>query len=68
MSTRAPAPGPLTRAWRGIVWYLRAVSGESRWDDHLADCAAHGHEPLTRRAFERARADAAESRPVNRCC
>ncbi len=62
------AAGTLTRAWRGVVWYLRAVSGESRWDDYLADCVARGHQPLTRRRFERARSDAAETRPVNRCC
>jgi hypothetical protein len=56
------------RGWRGVRWYLREWSGESRWDDHLRECAEHGHEPLTRREFERRRADALERHPVSRCC
>ncbi len=71
MSTAALGPALTSagaRAWRGVVWYLRTVSGESRWDDYLARCAAHGHQPVTRREFERERAAAAERRPLNRCC
>ncbi len=60
--------GATVRAWRGLVWYLREVSGEARWDEHLAHCRATGHEPLTRREFERRRAEAAERSPVTRCC
>lgn len=56
------------RAWRGVLWYLRAFSGEDRWEAHLARCAAHGHPPGTRREFERRRADAAAASPVQRCC
>ncbi|WP_369133136.1 YbdD/YjiX family protein [Modestobacter sp. I12A-02662] len=56
------------RAGRGVRWYLRAWSGETRWDEYLRECAAHGHPPVSRRDFERRRADALESRPVSRCC
>ena len=58
----------LVRAGRGVRWYLSEWSGEARWDDHLRECAEHGHEPLTRREFERRRSDAAEANPVSRCC
>ncbi len=58
----------LVRAWRGLRWYLREVSGEGRWDAYLRECAAHGHAPVSRREFERWRADAAAASPVQRCC
>lgn len=58
----------LRRGVHGIVWYLKQVTGESRWDDHLARCAADGTEPMTRRAFERHRADHRETRVEGRCC
>ena len=58
----------VVRAARGVRWYLREFTGEARWDAHLRECAEHGHEPLTRREFERRRADALESNPVSRCC
>ena len=56
------------RAWRGLRWYLREFTGEARWDDYVRHCAEHGHTPMTRREFERARADAAEKNPISRCC
>ena len=55
-------------SWRGVLWYLRAVTGEDRWDAHLRHCAAHGHAPGTRRDFERRRADLADTHPQSRCC
>ena len=58
----------LLRAGRGVRWYLREWSGEARWDDYLAHCTRHGHRPVSRREFERQRADAAERSPVSRCC
>ena len=58
----------LARAWRGMRWYLREWSGEARWDDYLEHCRAHGHEPVSRREFERRRAAAREATPVSRCC
>ena len=56
------------RAGRGVRWYLREFTGEARWDDYLRECAEHGHAPVSRREFERRRADAAERNPVSRCC
>ena len=56
------------RAWQGVRWYLREFTGEARWDDYLRHCAEHGHTPMSRGEFERARADAAEKNPVGRCC
>lgn len=58
----------LTRASRGLRWYLRAVSGESRWDEHVARCARDGRDPGSRRDFERHRADLREHRTTSRCC
>jgi uncharacterized short protein YbdD (DUF466 family) len=56
------------RAWHGVRWYLREWSGEARWDDYLRHCADHGHQPMSRREFERRRADELERNPVSRCC
>ena len=56
------------RAWRGVRWYLREWSGEARWDDYLRHCREQGHEPMSRRAFERQRAEAAERNVAGRCC
>ena len=58
----------LTRAWEGVRWYLKEFTGEARWDDYLAHCTEHGHTPMSRYEFERARTDAAERNPVSRCC
>lgn len=58
----------LVRAWRGVRWYLREWSGEARWDGYLAECAAHGLPPMSRREFERRRSDARERQAVDRCC
>jgi uncharacterized short protein YbdD (DUF466 family) len=51
-----------------VRWYLREWSGEARWDDYLRRCAEHGHQPMSRREFERRRADERERHPVSRCC
>jgi uncharacterized short protein YbdD (DUF466 family) len=51
-----------------VRWYLREFTGEARWDDYLDHCAEHGHSPMTRREFERRRADLAEKNPISRCC
>ena len=60
--------GVLARAWRGVRWYVREFTGEARWDDYLRHCAEQGHEPMSRREFERLRSEAAEANPVGRCC
>lgn len=58
----------LTRLWRGVRWYLRAATGEDRWDAHVDHCRRTGTDPGTRRAFERRRQDVAEATPQTRCC
>jgi len=58
----------LLSAGRGIRWYLKEASGEAKWDDYLSRCAAQGDEPMSRREFERRRADHKEHSPQSRCC
>ena len=53
---------------RGLGRYLREVTGEAKWDDYLEQCRLEGREPMTRRAFERHRADVREHTPQSRCC
>ncbi|WP_369056031.1 CstA-like transporter-associated (seleno)protein [Kineococcus terrestris] len=53
---------------RELRWYLHQVSGEARWEAYLAGCAEHGHRPLSRREFERRRADARAGAAGARCC
>ena len=55
-------------AWRGVRWYARALAGETHWDRYLEECARHGHPPVSRREFERRRADEQARRPRSRCC
>ena len=56
------------RAVDGVRWYLLEVTGEARWDEHLARCARDGTTPMTLRVFERHRADVREHAPQSRCC
>ncbi|GAA1929336.1 hypothetical protein GCM10009737_34040 [Nocardioides lentus] len=66
-----PVAGPVAvaRRWAaGVRWYARQLSGEAKWDDYLERCRRDGVEPMTRRAFERHRADHAEASPQQRCC
>ncbi|MCW2715115.1 MAG: hypothetical protein JWN88_2162 [Frankiales bacterium] len=67
MST-ADLGAAVVRAGRGLRWYLREWSGEARWDRYLEECEAHGHAPMSRRAYEKQRSDAAERSPISRCC
>jgi uncharacterized short protein YbdD (DUF466 family) len=56
-------------AARKLRWYVRELTGEARWDDYLAECAAFDEEPMSRRAFERLRDDEREHLPgEGRCC
>jgi uncharacterized short protein YbdD (DUF466 family) len=54
----------------GMRWYLREVSGESRYDRYVEHCRReHPDEPvMSRRAFERRLQDEREARPQARCC
>lgn len=56
------------KAGRGIRWYVRAATGEAKWDEHLARCRSGGVEPMSRRDFERHRAEHLENTPMARCC
>ena len=55
-------------AVRGLGRYLRQVSGEAKWDEYVERCCAEGSRPMSRREFERHRADAREHDPRSRCC
>ena len=44
------------------------LGGTARWEAYLQHCREHGHEPVSRGAFERARTDAKASTPGARCC
>lgn len=59
---------PAARLAGGLRWYLREISGEARYDRYAAQCRAAGHEPPSRSAYERARADRRERHPEGRCC
>jgi uncharacterized short protein YbdD (DUF466 family) len=52
---------------RRLWWYLREVSGESAYDDYLARVRP-GERVLSRREFERHRADQRGHDPGSRCC
>jgi uncharacterized short protein YbdD (DUF466 family) len=62
--------GRLRRAAGGALWYLREVMGENAYDHYLERHRRdHPGEPvLSRREFERRRADGLEVRPGQRCC
>jgi uncharacterized short protein YbdD (DUF466 family) len=53
---------------RKVRWYVRELTGEARWDDYLAECAAFDEPPMSRREFERRRDHEREHRPGGRCC
>ncbi len=55
-------------AVRGLSRYLREVTGEAKWDDYLERCRREEREPMTRRDFERHRAELREHTPQSRCC
>jgi uncharacterized short protein YbdD (DUF466 family) len=59
---------PELKARRGIRWYLRQVTGESKWDEYLEHCRHEGIEPMSRRQFERHRTEHKEKHPQARCC
>jgi hypothetical protein len=56
------------RAGRGIRWYLKQVTGEAKWDEYLDRCRSEDVRPMSRREFERHRAEHMESNPRARCC
>jgi uncharacterized short protein YbdD (DUF466 family) len=56
------------RAGRGVLWYLKQATGEAKWDEYLERCRGEDVQPMSRRDFERHRADHKESSPQSRCC
>jgi len=59
---------PARHVGRGIRWYLRQLTGEAKWDQYVQRCHSAGVEPMSRRDFERHRADHQEKHPQARCC
>ena len=55
-------------AGRGIRWYLKQVTGEAKWDEYLERCRSGNVQPMSRRDFERHRAQHRENNPESRCC
>ena len=66
----ALAVGPLVRAWRGVVWYLRGMLGADAYQRYLEHHArTHpGNEPLSERAFWKDKMDWEDRNPQGRCC
>lgn len=58
----------MLRAGHGIRWYLRQATGEAKWDEYVDSCRSDGVAPMSRRQFERHRADHREQNPQSRCC
>jgi uncharacterized short protein YbdD (DUF466 family) len=60
----------LARAWRGLRWYLRELTGETQYDRYLERHAREhtGAPPLSRREFECRRIDGQDPKPGSRCC
>lgn len=53
---------------RRLRWYVRQLTGEAKWDDYVAECAASGDPPMSRREFEHLRDREREQSPGGRCC
>jgi uncharacterized short protein YbdD (DUF466 family) len=56
------------RVGRGIHWYFKQATGEAKWDEYLQHCRDEDAKPMSRRDFERHRAEHRESHPQARCC
>jgi uncharacterized short protein YbdD (DUF466 family) len=58
------------RAYEGVRWYLREVSGESRYD-HYVEHMRRDHPDqavMSRREYERRRMQMRDENPRARCC
>jgi uncharacterized short protein YbdD (DUF466 family) len=54
---------------RRLRRYVREFTGEAKWDDYVAECAAFGDQPMSRRQFEHLRDHEREHLPGGgRCC
>lgn len=56
--------------WRGIVWYLREISGEAKYDHYLEHFAReHPDEtPMSEVEFLRAKEEYDKYHPNTSCC
>jgi hypothetical protein len=52
----------------GVRWYLKQATGEAKWEEYVGRCRREGTEPMSRREFERHRAEHREANPASRCC
>lgn len=55
-------------AFRGIRWYVKELTGESKWDEYVERCRAERQEPMSRREYERHRSEHKENNPHSSCC
>lgn len=57
-------------ACRGIVWYMREISGEARYDHYLEHFAQEhpGETPMSETEFLRAREEYDKHHPNTSCC
>lgn len=62
--------GRIRAAWRCIVWYMREISGEARYDHYLEHFAQEhpGEKPLSETEFLRAREEYDKHHPNTSCC
>ena len=61
---------PLVKAWHGVVWYMREISGEAKYDHYLEHFIADhpGEQPMSAKAFMLAREDYDKHHPNTSCC
>jgi uncharacterized short protein YbdD (DUF466 family) len=58
----------LKEAVIGVRSLLREATGEAKWDEYVERCRRDGDTPMSRREFERHRAEHRERNPQARCC
>ena len=60
----------LKSAWRGVVWYMREISGEARYDHYLERFAEEhpGETPMSEVEFLRSREEYDKHHPNTSCC
>ncbi len=70
MNAAAQLRAIAARAWRAVVWYAREVSGEARYEHYVERFAREhpGDEPLSERAYLRAREEHERLHPNTSCC
>ena len=70
MNAAAQLRAIAARAGRAVVWYAREVSGEARYEHYVERFAREhpGEEPLSERAYLRAREEHERLHPNTSCC